>query len=370
MKKIKIVHIQLLPLLSGVQNVMLAILKSLDKDKYDIYVISKPSGPLVDKIEELNYKFIPLRSLKRSISLMDIVALIELIRIFKKSKFDIVHTHSSKPGFIGRIAARIAGVPKIVHTVHGFPFHPYQNKFVMNFYKSMEKFASLFCDKVVFVNNSERETAIVDHLIQPQKVITIYNGIELPKKEIQKKRKSNKLIIGSCLRFWKQKNIIETIDGAIRVCKENENIKFVFVGDGELYKVVKKMVYDSGLIDRIQLPGWQKNVTEWLQNFDVFLLYSKWEGLPLSILEAMSHGLPIVASDIKGNNELVSETNGILVPINDIDRLTAVLLSLPDKKEMLKEMGENSRKLIKEKFDIMDFVRKYKNVYEQEYNLK
>ena len=114
------------------------------------------------------------------------------------------------------------------------------------------------------------------------------------------------------------------------------------------------------------MPGWQKNVTKWLQKFDVFLLYSKWEGLPLSILEAMSFGLPIVASDIKGNNELVSDANGILVPINDIDRLISVLLSLPDKKKKLRMWGENSRKIVEEKFNHTDFARKYKEVYVQE----
>ena len=365
MKKIKIVHVQLLPLLSGAQNVMLAILNSLDKNKYDVYVISKPGGPLVERVLDLDYNYIPLKSFRRNISIMDIVAFIKLFRIFKKHKFDIVHTHSSKPGFIGRIAARIAGVPQIVHTVHGFPFHPYQKKLIMSFYRSVEKLAGLFCDKVVFVNNSERETAIADHLVQPEKAVTIYNGIKLPKMEISKKEIDDKFIIGSCLRFWKQNNIIDTIDSAIRVCKQSENIHFIIIGDGELYETAEKMINDSGFKDKIQLPGWQNNPTEWLQKFDVFLLYSKWEGLPLSILEAMSYGLPIVASDIKGNNELVSEVNGILVPINDIDRLTAVLLSLPGEKERLKVWGENSRKLIKEKFGIMDFTRKYKKVYNQ-----
>lgn len=365
MKKIRIVHIQLLPLLSGAQNVMLSILQALEQDKYDIYVISKPNGPLVQKVNELGYTHLPINSFRRNISLYDIKTLFDLIKIFKKYKFDIVHTHSSKPGFIGRIAARIAGVPKIVHTVHGFPFHPYQKILIKKFYQSMEKFAGLFCDNIVFVNNSEREAAIADHLIKPEKAITIYNGIEIPKMELQKKTKGDKFIIGSCLRFWRQKNIIDTIEAAIRVCKENENIQFIFIGDGELYKSAENMVNNSGFKNRIQLPGWQKNASEWLQKFDVFLLYSKWEGLPLSILEAMSFGLPIVASDIKGNNELVSDANGILVPINDIDRLTSVLLSLPDEKEKLREWGENSRKLIKEKFDLTDFIRKYKNVYDQ-----
>ena len=219
MEKIQIAHIQLLPLLSGAQNVMLSILNSLDKDKYDIYVISKPGGPLVERVLELGYNYIPLSSFKRSISIMDIVAFLKLIRIFNKYKFDIVHTHSSKPGFIGRIAARITSVPKIVHTVHGFPFHPYQKKIIMNFYRSMEKYAALFGDKIIFVNNSERELAIADHLIKPEKTITIYNGIKLPKMKLREKDNNDKLIIGSTLRFWKQKNITETIDAAIRVCK-------------------------------------------------------------------------------------------------------------------------------------------------------
>ena len=364
MEKIKIVHIQLLPLLSGVQNVMLTILNSLDKDKYDIYVISKPGGPLVERVLELGYNYIPLRSFKRSVSIMDFVAFIKLIIIFNKYNFDIVHTHSSKPGFIGRIAARITGVPKIIHTVHGFPFHPYQKKMIMIFYRSMEKFAALFGDKIVFVNNSERELAIADRLVKPEKAITIYNGIELPIISKKKRGKSDKFIIGSSLRFWKQKNIIETVNAAIQVCKKSINIQFIFIGDGELYEIAEKMITDSGFEDRIQLPGWQKDPTEWLQKFDIFLLYSKWEGLPLSILEAMSFCLPIVASDIKGNNELVSDVNGILVPINDIDRLTAILLSLPSEKEKLKKWGTNSRKLIKEKFNLTDFKRKYKEIYD------
>ncbi len=271
----KIVHIQLLPLLSGAQNVMLKILESLDRDKYEIYVISKPGGPLVKKVKELGYKHVPLNSFRRNISFMDIIAFIKLYKIFKKYKFDIVHTHSSKPGFLGRIAARIAGVPKIIHTVHGFPFHPYQNKYIIEFYKAMEKFAALFCDKVVFVNNSERETAISDRLVQPEKAVTIYNGIELPKINQRQRKKSDGLVIGSTLRFWNQKNIFDTIEAAIQVCKKSERIKFIFVGHGELYKDVEDIVNKSGFKDRIQLPGWQNNVTDWLQKFDVFLLPDK-----------------------------------------------------------------------------------------------
>jgi len=174
------------------------------------------------------------------------------------------------------------------------------------------------------------------------------------------------LIIGSVLRFEKIKNIINTIDVAINVCNKDKKIIFYFIGDGSLLEICKQMVVKANLDENIIFPGWQSNIQDWLSKFNVYLLFSISEGLSVSILEAMSMSLPIVASDVKGNNELVSCTNGILVPINDIDRLSTVLLSLPNEKEKLKEWGKNSRKLIKESFNLTDFVRKYKNVYDQE----
>ena len=370
MEKIKIAHIQLLPLLSGAQNVMLTILNSLDRDKYDIYVISKPGGPLVERVLELGYNYIPLRSFRRSISIMDFVAFIKLIRIFNKYNFDIVHTHSSKPGFIGRIAARITGVPKIVHTVHGFPFHYAQPLPIRFFYQILEKFVSPFCDKIIFENNFEREFAIKHRIVKKEKALTIYNGIELDEEKIKKTywKRDGVFIIGSVLRFEKIKNIIKTIKAAIEVCKVNNKIVFYFIGDGKLLNECRRMVLTADLEENIIFPGWQNNITEWLIKFDVYLLFSIAEGLSISIMEAMSLGLPIVASDVKGNNELVSDANGILVPINDIDRLSAVLLSLSGEKEKLEEWGENSHILIKERFNLTDFVRKYKNVYNQKNN--
>ncbi|MBT4334020.1 MAG: glycosyltransferase [Candidatus Cloacimonetes bacterium] len=367
-KKIKIVHIQLLPLLSGVQNVMLKILKSLDRNKYEIYVISKPDGPLVEKVKELGYNFIPIRSFRRSISILDIFAFIKLIRVFKIHKFDIVHTHSSKPGFIGRIAARIARVPKIIHSVHGFPFHYAQPKPIRVFYQVLEKLVSPFCDKMIFVNNYEREFAINSKIVKEDKALTILNGIEFSdgKMIITNKKEDDTFVIGSVLRFEKIKNIINTINVAINVCKNNKRIVFYFIGDGKLFDTCNQMVVDSKLEENIIFPGWQNNIKEWLAKFDAYLLFSIAEGLSISILEAMSMSLPIIASNVKGNNELVSDSNGILIPVNDIDRLSAVLLSLPDKKEKLKEWGENSRKLVEEKFNIKDFVKKYEEVYTKE----
>lgn len=364
MEKIKILHIQLLPLLSGVQNMMLKILTSLDSGKYEIYVISKPGGPLEQKVKELGFNYLPLKYLRRNFSPLDLLAFLEILRICLFYKFDIVHTHSSKTGFLGRIAARLAGVPKIIHTVHGFPFHSFQPKILQKIYMNLEKFASLFCDKVVFVNNSERRKAIAKKIVSRKKAVTIYNGIEIPYLQKRFGDDNEKVIIGSVLRFSKQKNIINTIKVAIEVCRLNRRLQFIFVGDGELYREAKRMVKKAGMEKRILLPGWKTDIENWLLKFDVFLLYSKWEGLPISILEAMSYGLPIIASDIEGNNELVSEENGFLVSVKKVDKLEQILINLPSKMEELKKMGENSRKKVREKFGISEFIRKYQELYD------
>ena len=364
MRKIKLLHIQLLPLLSGAQNMMLNLLKGLDNNKYEIYVLSKPGGHLIDEIRNNNFHHIPLNSLHRDISFLDIIAFIGMIRIFRKYGFDIIHTHSSKTGFLGRIAGRFARVPKIIHTAHGFPFHQFQPLYIQKFYQVMERFASRFCDKVVFVNNSERELAIAKNIVSSNKALTIYNGIELPDiNKLKSTKKADDFVVGSVLRFWKQKNVINTVKVAINVCKNDTKINFVFIGDGEHFDICKQMIKEAELEKRILLPGWQNNILEWLIGFDVFLLFSKWEGLPISILEAMSVGLPIIASDIKGNNELVNNRNGFLISVNEIDKLIQLLTTLPEKKKELINKGKFSIKIIKAKFSKREFVCKYDNLY-------
>jgi len=361
---IKIAHLQLLPLLTGVQNVMLKILADLDREKYEITVISRSGGPLIEKLQTLGYRHIPLDSFRREISGWDFVALFRLWQIFRTEKFQILHTHSSKPGFLGRIAARLAGVPKIIHTVHGLPFHQYSPSYIKFIYRNLEKIAARSCDYVVFINRSERILAQQQKIVKPQQAVTIFNGIELPE-TLSKKGDAKRFVVGSCLRFWQQKNIIVTLKAAIEICRRDSRIDFIFIGDGEKYQPAQELVQQAGLSDRILLPGWQDNVQAWFDKFDLFLLYSKWEGLPVSILEAMAYGLPIVASDIKGNNELVSAANGVLVDVEQPEKLVDEIIKLSHQPEKLQEWGENSRRIVAEKFSLEQFNRQYQALYEK-----
>ncbi len=379
-KRIKIAHLQLLPMLSGVQVMMLSLLKSLNRDKYDIYVICKPGGPLVEQVEAMGYHYIPVKSFRRNISLLDLFSLFRLIFIFKKEKFDIVHTHSSKPGFIGRVAARITGVKKIIHTAHGFPFHDHQPAVARLLYRSLEKTAANFCDKIVVVNNYEREAAIASKLIKKDKMITIHNGIDPPvhararvypqdKKRLEVitltgRDVSKDFVIGSVARFTAAKNIKNLIKIAVRACKAKRQLIFIFIGDGELYRDCTDIVRENNLADRILLPGWQDNVKEWLDILDVFVLYSLWEGLSVSILEAMASGLPIVASNIKGNNELVTKYNGVLIDVNDHNKMFEELVGLPQKNDLLTLWSKQSIGRVKKSFSYDSFIKSYHSLYQ------
>lgn len=369
MRKIKICHVQLLPLLSGVQNMMINLLEHLDRSKFDITVVSAPDGPMIDKLKTMNIRHIAVPHLIQRINVNDLSVFIRFYKIFRKYTFDIVHTHSSKTGLFGRIAARLAGVKIVVHTIHGFPFHPHQSRISYLFFKNLERIAGVFCDRAISVNTYEKDLAIHEKVISRNKIASIYNGIfELkssnPVDRSQYNIPEKHIIIGTMGRLSEPKNMINITSVAIEVVLKSDNISFVFVGDGEQRKIIEDMISQSGTSDRIHLVGWQDDIAQWYDLFDIVLLYSKWEGLSLTILEAMSMKKPLIVSNIKGNKEMVfEERNGYLVEIDDHQDLTKKIISLSKDMRKQKIFGAESYKIFLESFTIDTFIERYMEEY-------
>ncbi|OQY38837.1 MAG: hypothetical protein B6226_03000, partial [Candidatus Cloacimonetes bacterium 4572_65] len=290
-----------------------------------------------------------------------------LYNILKDNKIDILHTHSSKTGVLGRVIGTFAKVPRVIHTSHGYPFNNYQKLVIYGCYFFIERFAGMFCDKMVTVNSEDADFANKKLKIPKNKVAYIPNGAT--PLEVEPNRDSlaskSEITIGSMSRFWQQKNMIKSVEAAIEACKVDSRLKFVFVGDGEDLSICQKMVNDSNLQAKISFPGWSSDRDRWLKSFDVFILFSLWEGLPLGILEAMAHGLPIIASDIKGNRELVNSANGYLVSPNDIDGLKNILIKLFDNKADLISKGKESLKKVRDEYSMNKFNKNYKNLYRE-----
>lgn len=351
---------------------MLHLLQGLDPEEFEIWVACRPGGPLVAEVAKRGYHYIPLPLLKHKISPLDAVILMQLYLLCRKYRFDIVHTHSSKPGLLGRIAARLAGVPLVLHTGHGAPFHALMPLYEQRFYMLLEKLGALFCHKMAFVNNYHREFYIEHRLIPAAKTITIYNApdpkLQADIEQLCKPKLSRKKVItiGTMGRFSPAKNIVMMVTAAIRVCKERSDVRFIFAGDGELLELCRMMVKTNELENRIMLPGWQKYIAAQLAEYDILLQYSDYEGLPVSIIEAMYAGLPIIGSDIPPIAELVDETCGWLLKPHQLDILISELHKIIDARDCYKVKGETGRKKIRELCSYENFLSAYLSIYRNE----
>jgi glycosyltransferase involved in cell wall biosynthesis len=370
-KRIHICHIQLLPLMSGVQRSMLDIFKTLNRDIYEITVICKEEGELTRILSEMGIQVILVPQLVREIRpSKDLAAFFLLFKIFRKSKFDVVHTHSSKTGFIGRWAAFFAGRPIILHTVHGFPFHEFSGTMKTKFYSMLERIGAIVSTKIIFVNHEERKLAIAQKIVPAEKALTVYNGVD--QSLVQSIIKSNQrkvvrqnwnvgdeeIIVGFVGRLWEQKDP-ETLYQIFKGCSDL-SITFVIIGDGPFLHLFQKAPF------KIILQGWVENPMQFYPAFDIFVQPSLWEGLPMTVIEALSFGVPVVASDIKGNRECVEHNvNGFLCEPRNPKAFIEAITSLATSDELYNRLRINAEKISAEKFDLLENFSRIRDLYNE-----
>lgn len=371
----KIAHLQLLPLMTGVQRVTMDELERLDQT-FEKKIICKEFGKMIEEaqLKNIDYNYIP--ELVREISpINDLVAFIKSFKIFRKEKFDIVHTHSSKTGVIGRVAAILAGVPFVVHTVHGYSFPAAKSKLQYALYFALEWVGAKCSDCIICLHEDDAKITVKKLGVSPYKVKIIPNGVETTKfyqddeQRYQMREEmlfeKDDIVITMTGRLWEQKNPMVLIKAANEVInKHNKKVKFVFVGDGDLKDEMESYIAEHNLTGSVNLLGWRDDVPSILKASDIFVLPSLWEGMPLAILEAMATGLPCVVSNITGNDKLIYENeNGYLFePSNDKD-LANKLIDLIDNKEKRKTFGARSRKQVELRFDINKRVVEISELY-------
>jgi len=308
------------------------------------------------------------------------MALKDITKILKEKKPDIVHTHSSKSGVIGRIAAYRAGVPVIFHTIQGFSFHQFSSSLAKVAYVPIERFTSRYADLHLSVNQFDLEYAVEHHIIPKDKIVRLYNGIDLSKSEEgleegELKQKMNipkdALIVTQVGRLWDQKAPEIFVRTAIKTLEENKNIYFLLVGDGELRPKLESIIHKHSLEKHIRILGWRKDVDHLLSITDVFMLTSLWEGLSVAILEAMAYKLPIIASNIKGNNELlVNGESGYLCEPNNISDFHNKLSLLIKDRSLMTKIGESGFNRAYELFSIEKTVSEIDQLYQTYFKKK
>lgn len=351
----KIAHIQLLPMMSGVQRVSFEELIRLDDSKYERVLICKEPGELTELCIEQGIRVEYISNLVREISpLKDISAFLKLFKLLKKEKFDIVHVHSAKTGFLGRIAARLAGVRAVIYTVHGYPFPAAKTQFAKKLYFFLEYIGSKFCDKTICLHENDANITINDLKVPKNKVQIIPNGVNTQLFQPSSKEKDKELKkVGMVGRLWEQKDPVTLVRASIELCKKRDDFEVSLIGGGEYYDQLLDEIEQAKLSNKIHLLGWKKDIPEQLKSFDIFVLPSKWEGMPLAILEAQSCALPCVVSNIPGNSDLVTDGfDGEKFEVGSVRELSEKLESLLDNPELAVKMGRNGRKKVLEHYDI------------------
>ena len=336
--KATVVHLITKLELGGAQINTIYTAENLDPLRYDVYLLSGAGGLLKSSLADQD-RLIKVPALDREIHFArDLQVLFSLLRFFKHLRPEIVHTHSSKAGILGRLAAHWAKVPVIVHSVHGFSFSPFQSFFKRNFFLMAEKFCSRLTSHFIFVAQSDIRLARKKKLIGDNFTL-IRSGFSLEKFKSRAEDPAalkNKyglqdghFVCGIVAPLKPQKGLGHLVDIADRVIRQNPRVVFFIAGDGEQRQELENELQRRGISQNFRLPGFIRDVENAMDCFDIGLSTALWEGLPQSLVQLRLKKKALVASDIPGNREVVRDgESGYLLPVQDHERFADAILKL------------------------------------------
>ena len=351
--------------LGGAQQNTLYCVRNHDRKRFKVSLGAGIGGVLdadARSIPDAQINWFP--GLVREVSpAKDIPFLVQYAGFLRRQKVDILHTHSSKAGILGRLAAAAARVPVVIHTVHGWGFHDFQRPPVRAFYVLLERLMAPLTDKLVAVSAENITRGLGEGIGHSTQYRLIHSGIDIsafgkPGRTRAATRKgmgipAGALVVGTVGNFKPQKAPLDFVRAAALVLKSVPNAWFVMAGDGELMADSRQLAEKLGIEKRIVFTGWRRDIPDLLASFDLFALSSLFEGLPRSVLQAHSAGLPIVATDAGGTAEAVRDgVTGYIVRPRDPDGLAARIISLLRDPARARAMGEQGRKAIGDDFEI------------------
>ena len=365
--KINVAHIVQSFDVGGIEKLVVDLIAN-SKDgrfQYTVFCIDS-KGRLASLLEEKGVEVIELNKRKG----VDISLIFRFADELKKRKIDVVHSHNPGPAFYGGLAARLSGISVIVYSKHGIKLGArLRDKF-------LESFSFMLQDYIVAVSEKAFGFMIDKEKAPAKKMLLIENGIDLNQFKTGDVKKETVLsehglprleyIIGIIARLDRLKDIPTLISAFGMLSKGRPDASLVVVGDGEERNALEKLVKETGLTGKVFFLGTQTRIPELLSIFSLFVLSSITESSPISLLEAMAAGLPIVATNVGGNAELVKDGyNGFIVEPKDIIGMRDAMLKIIEDKDLAKRMGEVNRKTAFSKYGIENTIKKYESLYVQ-----
>ncbi|HIE51553.1 MAG TPA: glycosyltransferase family 1 protein [Armatimonadetes bacterium] len=363
----------------GTRKHLLDLVFHLDRSRFEVEVIVSPRryrGFAAD-MQRMQAAGIPVHvvPMQREIALWDdLRAFWRIWDLLRRGGYDIVHTHSAKAGILGRFAAWLTGVPVILYTPHAFPFFMQVGRRRRWLYLALEWLAAKITTRLIAVSEGERQAALARHICEPERIVTIENGLSPtafnPAAEGTALRqrlglREEHFVIGTVGQLVRQKGDRYLIEAAPRILHALPQARFLLVGTGPKESLLRELAQRWGVAEAVIFAGHQEEVEPFYAAFDLFVLPSLWEGCPYALLEAMQMAKPVVATRIAGSADIVVDDNtGWLVPPGDSAALARAIIALAQDPQRRHRMGERGRQRVLTHFTLERMIRRTEDLYE------
>lgn len=359
----------------GGSVVILRLVQELVRAHCQVTVLCSRDPQTVAEFSKSGAEMIHARHWRRPLHpLQDPLFLAEIYRLCRQRRFDIVHTHMPKGGVIGRTAAHLAGAPLVVHTIHGFVFNEFVAPWRAWLYRRMEQMTGRFCDTFISVNAQDRIRAIELGITTPDRIVTVLNGIDLQPflaanpapLRAELGLAEDTILIGATGRLAFQKGFEYLLRALPSVIAVEPKVHLLLVGEGEMEGALDTLAHELGIQGHCHLTGFRRDIPALLAGLDFYAQPSLWEGLSISLLEAMAAGKPIVTTDIVGNRELIEdEISGLLVPPANGEVLATALLRLIHDPDLALRLAGRAKQRANQEFSAERMVQETLSVYQE-----
>lgn len=376
--KVRVLHVITRLVVGGAQENTLLTVRHLDRSRYQVTLASGfsrgPEGSLEPELPP-DVRFVRVPELVRPPDpVRDAAALWKLYRLMRRGRFHVVHTHTTKAGLLGRLAARWARVPVVVHTPHGHAFHGYLGPYGSAALRAVEAVLARWTDRIVCLTEAEREDHLRLGVGRPDRFEVIHSGVDLGRfrsPAVTPEQIHHELglppgarVVGCVSRLVPVKGVHYLLEAAPRIRRSVPQAVFVFVGDGELRPRLEQRARELGLDGTVTFLGLRRDVHRLVPAFDVAVLPSLNEGMGKAAVEAMAAGKPVVASAVSGLRDIVRHgQTGLLVPPADPEALAAAVVELLCDPAKAARMGAAGR-VYAEQYGVDAMVTRIQALYE------
>ena len=348
--RVKVLHV-ITRLEAGAGGNTLLSAQGMDPARYEVWIAGVPGGPLWARARAAGLRTVEIPGFRHTLTPADLAVLWRLTRLIRRERFTIVHTHSAKGGFLGRVAARLCRTPVVVHTFHGVSFHPYQSRGRRIVYRRLERVTRRFTHRFLAVAPRLAEQVVEERLAPPGAVRVVPSAVDLahiPERFDPLARRvlgtpRTTALVGTVGRLDTQKAPLDFVRMAAALRAERPDTAFVMIGEGPLEGDVRRLAAELGV--DLTLTGHRTDAAWLVAGLDVFVITSLYEGLGRALTEALATARPVVATAVNGVPDLVEHgATGLLVPPADPDGAARAVRWLLDHPHQAADMGRQGRR--------------------------